>query len=103
MTRWIGVLALGVWTAQSPLISIQKALASPIERVPSRVPQHLVNGSRDPIVPAAFGRAYVAAATRAGDPVELTVLPDAGHFELVAPTASEWPAVRDLILKMTRR
>ena len=79
------------------------ALASPIELLPTGVPQHLVNGSRDPIVPAAFGRAYAEAARRAGDPVEFTVLPDAGHFELVAPMASEWPTVRDLILEMTHR
>ena len=79
------------------------ALASPIERLPSGVQQHLVNGARDPIVPEAFGRAYAAAAARAGDPVELTVLPDAGHFELVAPAAFEWPAVRDVILEMVRR
>lgn len=79
------------------------ALASPIERLPTGMRQHLVNGLRDPIVPATFGRAYAEAARRAGDPVELTVLSDAGHFELVAPMASEWPTVRDLILEMTRR
>ena len=79
------------------------ALASPIELLPTGVTQHLVNGSRDPIAPEAFGRAYAAAATRAGDAVERTVLPDAGHFELVAPMASEWPTVRDLILEMIRR
>ena len=79
------------------------ALASPIELLPTGVRQHLVNGSRDPIVPVSFGRACAAAAARAGDPVEVTLLPNAGHFELVAPMASEWPTVRDLILEMVRR
>jgi len=64
---------------------------SPIERLPSGVARHLVNGSRDPIVPEAFGRAYAAAAARAGSPVELTILPDAGHFEFVAPPRPRGP------------
>lgn len=78
------------------------ALASPIELLPRGVPQRLVNGSRDPIVPEAFGRAYAEAARRAGAPVEITVLPAAGHFEIVAPTADEWPTVRDVVLDLLR-
>ena len=76
------------------------ALTSPIERLSDVVPQHLVNGARDRIVPLGFGRRYVTAAEQIGAPVTLTVLPDAGHFEVVAPTSTEWPTVRDVILGM---
>ena len=38
MTRWIGVLALGVWTAQSPLISVQEALRWPNPEPLARIP-----------------------------------------------------------------
>ena len=76
------------------------ALASPAERLPATVPQHLVNGSLDTIVPDTFGRAYAEKATAARSPVGLTLLPDAGHFEVVAPEADEWAIVRDVVLGM---
>ena len=76
------------------------ALASPIELLPTGVAQHLINGSLDDTVPEAFGRAYLEAGRRAGDAVELTVLPNAGHFELIVPTTTEWVIVKDTILEM---
>lgn len=76
------------------------ARASPIELLPTGVAQHLVSGARDPIVPEAFARAYQRAARNAGDRVELTVLPDAGHIELIVPTTDAWAIVRDTILEM---
>ena len=79
------------------------AQGSPIELLPTGMPQHLINGARDPIVPEAFGHAYKAAGQRAGDSVELTVLPDAGHFELIVPTTNAWASVRDTILEMLER
>lgn len=79
------------------------AQGSPIELLPTGTAQHLINGARDPIVPEAFGHDYQAAGQRAGDAVELTVLPDAGHFELIVPTTSAWAIVRDTILEMLER
>ncbi len=76
------------------------ALASPIELLPLGVPQHLINGARDPIVPAAFGRAYSAAARAASDEAILTIIPDAGHFELIAPSSPAWQQVRKAIWEL---
>lgn len=76
------------------------AQGSPIELLPLGIPQHLINGTRDPIVPEAFGRDYAAAAKSAGDPVQLTILPNAGHFELIVPTTDEWTQVRNAVLEM---
>jgi acetyl esterase/lipase len=68
--------------------------ASPIELVPLGVPQRLVCGARDAVVPLGQARSYEAAARRAGDAVAVEVLEDAGHFELVDPASPAWPAVR---------
>jgi len=42
---------------------------------------------------------YVEAATMAGDSAAAVVVPGA-HFEVIAPTSSAWPAVRDAILRL---
>lgn len=59
--------------------------ASPIELVPLGVPQHLVVGALDPIVPPVHVRRYAEAAAAAGDAVEVVVVPAAGHFEPTVP------------------
>ena len=76
------------------------ARASPIELLPLGIPQHLVNGALDPIVPAAFGRDFADAATRAGDRTRLTVVPEAGHFELIVPTTPAWQPVKNALWEM---
>jgi acetyl esterase/lipase len=77
--------------------------ASPIELVPLGVPQRLLVGARDAIVPAEQARAYAAAATAAGDAVEVRVLEGAGHFEPVDPGSSAYPAVRDAVRALSSR
>ena len=71
--------------------------ASPIELVPLGVPVRLVCGARDAVVPIGQARAYEAAAKGAGDTVAVEVVAGAGHFELVDPSSSAWPAVRDAV------
>ncbi len=74
--------------------------ASPIELVPLGVPQTLVVGELDTIVPAGHARSYAVAARSAGDRVDVRELPDLGHFELIAPASTAWPSVRDAVLEM---
>lgn len=76
--------------------------ASPIELLPIGVPLHLVNGSLDPIVPVLFGRDFHARSRRAGDVATLTVLDDAGHFELIAPASEAFASVRDAVLALAK-
>ena len=59
--------------------------ASPLEFLPLGIPQHLMHGARDSVVPLEMSEAYVEAAQRSGDQATLTVLPDAGHFEMISP------------------
>ncbi|MFT3864292.1 MAG: alpha/beta fold hydrolase [Solirubrobacterales bacterium] len=59
--------------------------AGPISRLPLGVPALLVHGDADPRVPIGQSRAYAAAATAAGDEVELVELPGVDHMELIEP------------------
>jgi pimeloyl-ACP methyl ester carboxylesterase len=68
-------------------------MASPAALLPLGVPQHLVHGGHDDIVPFAMSRSYVDAAWRAGDEAVLDRLDKSGHFELIDPESSAWPAV----------
>ena len=69
------------------------AEASPFERLPLGVPQLLVHGEDDAIVPVSMSREYERAARAAGDDVELVALPGVGHFEHLDPASEAWRAV----------
>ena len=74
--------------------------ASPIQMLPLGLPQILVIGALDPIVPRTQADGYIAAAVRAGERVELKEIAGAGHFELVDPASDTWPSVRAAIVEM---
>jgi acetyl esterase/lipase len=76
------------------------AEASPIRRLPLGLPQRLVCGARDGIVPIGQARGYETAARAKGDPVTVTVVEGAGHFELVNPASVAWPAVREAVASL---
>lgn len=67
--------------------------ASPMQRLPLGVPQWLVQGGLDPIVPAGSTQAYATAAKKAGDRVEVLLQAGAGHFDPAVPDSLSWPAV----------
>src|SRR5262249_27240222 len=69
------------------------AAASPRARRPPGVPQLVVHGRADDVVPRAIGRSYAAAASTAGDAVTLVELPGAGHFEHLDVASDAWAAV----------
>lgn len=69
------------------------ALADPASLMPLGTPVHFIHGSRDDRVPASMSRDYAARAAAAGDKVVLKELPGCGHFELIDPLSSAWPAV----------
>jgi acetyl esterase/lipase len=75
------------------------AQASPRALLPLGVRQVLVVGAEDRVMPEGARNAYVEAATMAGDSAEAIVVPGA-HFEVIAPTSSAWPTVRDAVLKL---
>ena len=72
------------------------AETSPLALLPLGVPQWLLQGERDNVVPPASVRRYAEAARAKGDRASLLPVAGAGHFELVAAV----PASQDsLILK----
>ncbi len=73
------------------------AQGSPLELLPLGVPQILIQGSRDQIVPVESVRDYYEAARKSGDKADLVILQEAGHFEVVMPTTFAWPEVRKAI------
>ena len=68
-------------------------LASPIERLPLGVPQLLVHGDADDVVPVEISRRYAGRAAEAGDPCELVELPGVGHMEHLDPDTAAWRTV----------
>jgi acetyl esterase/lipase len=66
---------------------------SPIELLPLGVPAHIVHGVRDRIVPAAMSDGFAERARAAGDRVDVTKITEAGHFDVIAPGSTAWPAV----------
>ena len=66
---------------------------SPAALLPLGVPQTIVTGIYDMAVPPALALRYRAAAIAKGDKVELANVPDAGHFEVIAPWTPAWTEV----------
>ncbi|MES2754190.1 MAG: alpha/beta hydrolase [Pseudomonadota bacterium] len=65
--------------------------------LPLGVPQDLVNGREDKIIPYRLATDYLAKAKAAGDPVTLHTVPATGHVELIAPESRAWAKTRELI------
>jgi acetyl esterase/lipase len=65
--------------------------------LPIGVPQDLVNGHEDRIVPMRLATGYVAQAEAAGDWATLHIVPATGHVELVAPESAAWAEAKRLI------
>ncbi|MEP7004826.1 MAG: alpha/beta hydrolase [Sphingomonas bacterium] len=65
--------------------------------LPIGVPQDLVNGYEDRIVPMRLATSYVAQAEAAGDKAILHIVPATGHVELVAPETAAWAEAKRLI------
>ena len=76
------------------------AEASPIE-LPVAVPQVLIHGRRDDIVPSQMSRSYVETKRSKGESVRL-IEPDCGHFDLIDPSSATWPAVQQSVVELLK-
>ncbi|MEA3060993.1 MAG: hypothetical protein QOJ94_774 [Sphingomonadales bacterium] len=64
---------------------------------PLGVPQALVNGLQDGIIPAHYASDYRAAMRAKGDQVSVRMVDRTGHVELIAPESAAWKvAVREI-------
>ena len=75
--------------------------ASPIERLPLGVPQLLVHGEADDVVPPSQSSAYAEAARAAGDEVELVLRPGEDHFVHTDPANAAWQDVVGWLQRFT--
>jgi pimeloyl-ACP methyl ester carboxylesterase len=67
--------------------------ADPAALLPPGVPVRLVHGSADDRVPAQMSLGYARRAHAAGGQAFCTVLPGAGHFDVIDPLSPTWPQV----------
>jgi acetyl esterase/lipase len=74
--------------------------ASPAE-LAIALPQSIIHGKRDDVVPPEFAASYVAKKRTAKERVEL-ITPDADHFDVIDPLSAAWPAVERAILALLR-
>ena len=65
--------------------------------LPLGVPQELVNGREDRIIPYRLPTGYLAQATKAGDHATLHTVECTGHVELIAPETAAWGEAKRLI------
>ncbi len=72
-------------------------VASPAALLPHGVPQVLVHGAEDDIVPVSMSREYTEKAKALGERVTFVPLPGAGHFEVIDPRAKEWARVVEAV------
>lgn len=70
---------------------------SPAAMLPLGVAQVIVSGEEDTIVPAYFASDYTALAKAAGDNVTLLNVPNAAHFDMIAPETESWQKTKTAI------
>lgn len=85
-------------TVDALLAGAGYADTSPAALLPVGVPQVVISGELDPIVPPVLGERYVLLANAAGDEAVSIVLDEAGHFELIDPAAPAWETIREALL-----
>jgi pimeloyl-ACP methyl ester carboxylesterase len=67
--------------------------SSPAALVPLGIPQVLVHGLSDTVVPPSMSSDYERAARRAGDDVVYAPVPGVDHRGLIDPTSPAWPVI----------
>lgn len=74
--------------------------ASPSSWLPLGVPQVMIAGEFDRIMPKRNLERWQRMASEAGDRVEVEIIPGASHHEVMSPASVTWPAVRDAVLRL---
>ncbi|MGZ8282845.1 MAG: alpha/beta hydrolase family protein [Allosphingosinicella sp.] len=64
---------------------------------PLGVPQLLINGRQDRIIPTAYAEGYAAPMRERGDDVRVRMLGRTGHVELIAPETAAWAVAVEAI------
>lgn len=70
---------------------------------PLRIPQVLINGNQDRIIPTHFADDYATRMRAMGDDVRVRMIDTTGHVELVAPESAAWAAAVEEIMRALGR
>jgi acetyl esterase/lipase len=70
---------------------------------PLGLPQVLINGRQDRIIPVAYAEGYARPMRAAGDDVRVRMIDHSGHVELVAPETPAWAAAVEEIRRALGR
>ncbi|MGE0178335.1 MAG: alpha/beta hydrolase family protein [Sphingomonas sp.] len=70
---------------------------------PLGVPQVLINGNQDRIIPTAYAEGYARPMRAAGDEVRVRMIDATGHVELIAPETAAWAAAVDAFERAFRQ
>jgi acetyl esterase/lipase len=70
---------------------------------PLGVPQVLINGRQDRIIPTSYAEGYAAQMRAAGDEVRVRMIDRTGHVELIAPETAAWAAAVEEIQRALHR
>ncbi len=73
---------------------------SPSTWLPLGVPQAMLAGEFDRIMPREQLERWERMANAAGDRVTVEIIPKAAHHEVMSPSSVTWPAVRDAVLRL---
>lgn len=74
--------------------------ASPFEKLPLKITQRLITGTLDIYMSPTLIKEYYEHAKSLGDDVDLTVIDDANHFDIVVPGTPAWSTVERVILDL---
>jgi len=88
-----------------PTLSVRNVYAdTSVPRLaPLGVPQILVNGLQDRIIPTAYAEGYATPMRAAGDDVDVRMVDRTGHVELIAPESAAWAVAAREIERAFRR
>ena len=70
---------------------------------PLGLPQVLINGNQDRIIPIPYAEGYARPMRAAGDDVRVRMIDRTGHVELIAPETAAWRAATEEILRALGR
>lgn len=77
--------------------------ASSKELLPLGLPQILIYGTEDEVVPVTFAKAYAKNAQQKGDSVKLVEVEGAAHQEFNVPNSIVWPTLKSAVFSLLDR
>jgi acetyl esterase/lipase len=92
------LIGRGISARRDPMANVSVPRMGPLG-----IPQVLINGKQDRIIPAFYAEDYAGKMRAQGDEVKVRMLDRTGHVELIAPETAAWAAAVEEIEKALGR